>query len=299
MPVFAQICSANPVADQTAVLAACTCGDELCMDTDDVIGKDNNASFIHPDGVCHLPTCALYASAFSSLNGKNALSQLKQQQTQLKLVGGLALLRKPPVSTIPRRHDPFAPVRLQPSRSCHLYPGSQFKGEQISGSSNYVVMVDIKDVNLRGSSLCGYLHINGLTKEYPKLTTFFDAEIVGPDYSFVTEKWDATVSTDKEHWNKFSPFAPMIDTFGDKEIKYDFHNKDVIFMRWKEHFLVPDHRVQGISGASFAGFYYICYNKITGEIDGYYFHRSSEKFQRLMLKHVADRPSSLGSFEFR
>ena len=29
-------------------------------------------------------------------------------------------------------------------------------------------------------------------------------------------------------------------------------------MRWKEQFLVPDHRVRSINGASYAGFYYIC-----------------------------------------
>lgn len=29
-------------------------------------------------------------------------------------------------------------------------------------------------------------------------------------------------------------------------------------MRWKERFLVPDHRVGNISGAGFAGFYYMC-----------------------------------------
>lgn len=29
-------------------------------------------------------------------------------------------------------------------------------------------------------------------------------------------------------------------------------------MRWKERFLVPDHRVKSINGASYAGFYYIC-----------------------------------------
>ncbi|KAF9578230.1 hypothetical protein BGW38_006082 [Lunasporangiospora selenospora] len=78
----------------------------------------------------------------------------------------------------------------------------------------------------------------------------------------------------------------------------DFRESDVIFMRWKEHFLVPDHRVQGINGASFAGFYYICYNKRTGEINGYYWHKTSEKFQELILKHVPER-NAFGSFEFR
>ena len=33
------------------------------------------------------------------------------------------------------------------------------------------------------------------------------------------------------------------------------------FMRWKEHFLVPDHRIVSIPGASFAGFYYCVYER--------------------------------------
>lgn len=53
---------------------------------------------------------------------------------------------------------------------------------------------------MKDSSLCGYLHIRGLTDEYPELTTFFDAEIIGNAYSFVTKKWDASSKTDKEHW---------------------------------------------------------------------------------------------------
>jgi hypothetical protein len=48
--------------------------------------------------------------------------------------------------------------------------------------------------------LCGYLHIKGLTEQFPELTTFFDAEIIGPDYSFLTNKWDANEATDEEHW---------------------------------------------------------------------------------------------------
>ena len=44
----------------------------------------------------------------------------------------------------------------------------------------------------------------------------------------------------------------------------------------QEHFLVPDHTIKDISGASFAGFYYICFQKSTASIEGYYYHRSSE-----------------------
>jgi hypothetical protein len=49
-------------------------------------------------------------------------------------------------------------------------------------------------------------------------------------------------------------------------------------MRWKEYFLVPDHRVRTINGASFEGFYYICFNQISGDIEGIYFHAKSEKY---------------------
>jgi hypothetical protein len=53
--------------------------------------------------------------------------------------------------------------------------------------------------------------------------------------------------------------------------------KEHLFMRWKEYFLVPDHRVKTISGASFEGFYYICFNQVSGSIEGIYFHAKSEK----------------------
>ncbi|KAI7826904.1 vacuolar import/degradation protein Vid24 [Gamsiella multidivaricata] len=185
-----------------------------------------------------------------------------------------------------------------PTRTCHLYPGSKFQGMQKSGSHGYEVMVDIKDVNLNDSTLCGYLHIKGLTEEYPELTTFFDAEIVGMEYSFLTQKWDASEVTDEEHWKKFKPFENVNHLSGLEDAKCDFRKVDVVFMRWKEHFLVPDHHVEGITGASFAGFYYICYHKQTGRINGYYYHQSSEKFQELSLDHVAER-SSFGSYEFR
>ncbi|KAF9993617.1 hypothetical protein BGZ80_003956 [Entomortierella chlamydospora] len=256
MPVFTQICSADPATETTVTLATCTCaclteGDMIIDSAYDTNSNIRTSLFIRIDGVIHWSNCALYLNATNSnfsLTGDNApknamaMALLKQQQQQ-KVIGGLAVLRKPPVSSLPRRNDPFAPVRLSPTRTSHLYAGSRFRGKQKSGTVSYDVMVDIK--------------------------------------------------------MRFKPFEPMIDTFASEKFKYDFKDKDVIFMRWKEHFLVPDHRVEGINGASFAGFYYICYNKSTGEIDGYYFHRLSEKFQKLMLTHVEDQPLSFGSYEFR
>lgn len=77
--------------------------------------------------------------------------------------------------------------------------------------------------------------------------------------------------------NKFAAFCQYAKTFNSDAFDYDeLKNADHVFMRWKEHFLVPDHTIRDISGASFAGFYYICFQKSTSSIEGYYYHRSSE-----------------------
>lgn len=62
-------------------------------------------------------------------------------------------------------------------------------------------------------------------------------------------------------------------------------------------------RIKSISGASFAGFYYICFEKSTGILSGIYFvistnkHHNSEWFQQLHLEHIPEK--SFASFEFR
>ncbi len=102
-----------------------------------------------------------------------------------------------------------------------------------------------------------------------------------------------------QHWNRFPAWRQL----GKQAKKPDFHYKNFtqrenIFMRWKESFLVPDHRVREILGASFEGFYYICFNQISGDISGIYFHAKSEKYQQLELKHVDDR-GCFPAIEFR
>ncbi|CAG8728388.1 14795_t:CDS:2, partial [Racocetra persica] len=64
-------------------------------------------------------------------------------------------------------------------------------------------------VDLSESFLCGYLHIKGLTEDYPELTTFFEAEIIGRKYSFLTKKWDADDKVDVQHWIRFPAFRPL------------------------------------------------------------------------------------------
>jgi len=124
-------------------------------------------------------------------------------------------------------------------------------------------------------------HTVGLTEDHPTLTTYFEGEIIGSKYSFLTqhEDWGSTDKVDLQHWAKFNAFRP----FQKQARKGNLYIQGLaqlenIFMRWKEHFLVPDHRVRTISGASFEGFYYICFNQCQGTVSGIYFHAKSEKY---------------------
>lgn len=151
-----------------------------------------------------------------------------------------------------------------------LYPGSIFRGKQTSGRSSYEVEVRILDVDFASSTLSGYLSISHLTDTHPKLTTFFSGEIIGPTYGFLTgTKYyaQATEQDDLRHWSRFDRFhqvrgqlrRPGLTMNEMERVKPggDLRERGYVFMRWKERFLVPDHKVRDISGASFAGFYYL------------------------------------------
>jgi len=197
--------------------------------------------------------------------------------------------------------SPFPSQRFLPnSSSSFLQPGSCFKGSQTSDRQQYEVEVEIKHVDMKDSFLCGYLRIKGLTEDHPSLTTYFEGEIIGTKHTFVTEhpEWGSNERVDRQHWARFSAYKPLSRSPTRAEASTDnWMQKEHLFMRWKEYFLVPDHRVRTINGASFEGFYYICFNQVTGDIEGIYFHAKSEKFQKLNLKHVEDHGCH-GAMEF-
>jgi hypothetical protein len=120
----------------------------------------------------------------------------------------------------------------------------------------------------------------GLTKDNPTITTYFESEIIGSKYTFRTKhlSWGAREKEDMQHWNRFPAWRPIAKEAKNPNFQYkNSTERENIFMRWKEYFLVPDHRVREISGASFEGFYYICFDQIRGTISGIYFHSKSEK----------------------
>lgn len=198
--------------------------------------------------------------------------------------------------------SPFPSNRFLPnSTSSFLRPGSKFHGNQQSDRQVYDVQVEINHVDMKESFLCGYLRIQGLTEDHPSLTTYFEGEIVGTKYTFVTRhpEWGSNEKVDMQHWGRFPAWRPLAKQAKRQDFSYkNFAQRENVFMRWKEYFLVPDHRVRTINGASFEGFYYICFNQVSGSISGIYFHAKSEKFQQLELKHVPDFGCQ-GAIEFR
>lgn len=210
-----------------------------------------------------------------------------------------------PVRSVPTDMNvvqPLPPIKSkQPGvTNSLLYSGSRFVGHQKSKGNQYQVEVILQVryfyvvlkigleftqiasfwfqyVNIEECYLCGYLKIKGLTEEYPTLTTFFDGEIISDKHPFLTRKWDADEDVDKKHWSKFLSFYQYVKNFNSDNFDYEsLQNSDYVYMRWKEHFLVPDHTIRDIHGASFAGFYYICFQKSSASIEGYYYHRNSE-----------------------
>ncbi|KAG8961799.1 hypothetical protein FRC05_005781, partial [Tulasnella sp. 425] len=162
--------------------------------------------------------------------------------------------------------DPYRDItrlRASPRGNHVLYPGATFAGTQKSGRNNYEVNVTVLDVDFTTSQLSGYLKIKGLTDDWPELTTYFDAEIIGERYGFLTTQPDlgATETEDMTHWGRFPAFRSLKNEMRRPNLTIsDRHRekKGVVFMRWKERFLVPDWKVRDINGASFAGFYYVC-----------------------------------------
>lgn len=160
-------------------------------------------------------------------------------------------------------------LRVRAQRHHCLYPGATFQGTQKSGRTSYDVNVTIvvrlicvallscthglKDVDFSSSFLCGYLRIRGLTNDWPELTTYFDAEIIGSRYGFLTQKWGANEQEDLVHWQRFPAFRHVKNELKRPHLTMPDRDRGAVFMRWKERFLVPDHRVQDINGASFAG----------------------------------------------
>lgn len=210
--------------------------------------------------------------------------------------------------------------------SNYLHPNAKYVGEQNSLMAKYHIKVEFKTVDLLNSLVTGFLTISGLTIDHPEITTSFRGEIINNPlnntsiplikrYSFITENksWESYPENDMEHWAKLSRSVDLEEEqFSDKlsNIQRGNEGHGLVYMRWKEEFLIPDSRIKQIVGASFEGFYYIVLNiggfnndvspstLPPGTISGLYYHKKLEKFQALSLSYEEDRDGSK-VFEFQ
>ncbi|KAF8077840.1 vacuolar import and degradation protein-domain-containing protein [Lyophyllum atratum] len=220
-----------------------------------------------PNRFCHtaLITAPTHAKKPTSLTiqcnaNSSSIPSALQHQTDLHPSVTSSSMRRQQSQFVQYPHPltDITRLRVRSHGSDCLYPGATFRGIQKSGRNNYDVDVTIVDVNFSSSYLCGYLRIRGLTDDHPDLTTYFDAEIIGTRYGFLTRNWGATEQEDLVHWARFPAFHDIKDELKRPHMKLADRDRSIVFMRWKERFLVPNHRVAEINGASFAGFYYIC-----------------------------------------
>ena len=195
------------------------------------------------------------------------------------------------VSPIPQ---PVPPKPKNNWNTSYLKPNAKFTGFQESGFSRYEVNVKLTEVNMEDSFISGFLTIYNLTDSNPTITTFFKGEIIGKHHSFITEnpQWESNIRNDIQHWARFPSWRDLNINMNNDLSNNNYYNKSLsqtyIFMRWKELFLYPDATVKGIKGASFAGFYYICFNQSTGSFEGIYYHKYTDKFQQLNLSFIPD-----------
>lgn len=215
-------------------------------------------------------------------------------------------------------------LRVRPTISSNLRAGLQFSGTQQSGRAIYDVNVSFKYVDLVDSFLCGFLRISGLSEDHPTLTTYFEGEIIGSKYSFITKNpnWNSSEKIDIEHWARFAAFRPIAQNLRNARSSQKTsqtseeatRGHDHVFMRWKELHILPNEHANGVQpgegtrdrpparsleGVSYAGFYYICLDQRNGSINGMYYHQNSELYQQLHLTLVPDSGRRFNTFEWR
>jgi glucose-induced degradation protein 4 len=176
-----------------------------------------------------------------------------------------------------------------------LRPGAFFVGTQKSDRQIYNVEVSIIVVSVPESFMSGCFRVPGLTEDRPILTTYFEAEIIGPKFSFRTnDNWGATKSDDVLHWRRFRHFRSrqgsgkrqgrgkqgsnwsQVEDLEDLRPERWWEER-FIYMRWKEFHLTDNPSKRSIQGASLEGFYYIALDQQSARIGGTHYHLKAEK----------------------
>jgi len=162
------------------------------------------------------------------------------------------------------------------------------------------VTVTIYDINFKDGTVCGIMEATNVPAMNGSIMTYWEGEIVdGINHDFYTKKWKANKTVDLDHWRKFPGFREL--AFGRDDSSESLQERlkasDHVFMRWKEKFFV---NVQAHEcSLTIAGFYYICFCKTTGIIEGFYFDPNCTPYQQLKIKPIPTRSGfSFPSYDF-
>jgi len=202
------------------------------------------------------------------------------------------------VAAASQNSDERPPLPLPLCPLCaFLQPGIKFKGTQkvpTNREDAWIVGVTIQGYDHERGYICGSMEAQNLPTSDETVITFWEGEIVDNiNYSFFTGRWDATRAKDIEHWGKFQPFRQYKEAVitGNGGRSLDMSTSRFVFMRWKEQFFV---NVSPDCGLTIAGFYYLCFDRQQGRIEGYYHDANSSPWQKLDLSVT---PGASG-FEF-
>lgn len=153
-----------------------------------------------------------------------------------------------------------------------LRNGSRYEGEQKTHTGPFKIDMKVDVFDMSQFFMCGTFKIFNLTKRYDTIHTYFECEIVDSEKKFQETE-------EMSHWATFSEWR---DDFIEK---YDPASENLLFMRIKELFLLPDPNIKHIPGASIDGYYYCIYNKQDDSFKGFYYYEScrAQPTQKIVL----------------
>ncbi|GAX79125.1 hypothetical protein CEUSTIGMA_g6565.t1 [Chlamydomonas eustigma] len=179
-----------------------------------------------------------------------------------------------------------------PQSCSYLSAGQSFSGIQRLSTStsstrpeDWRLVVRIQGIDLSKGYVCGVMEATNIPQAASTVVTFWEGEVVdNMHHTFFTQKWGATRDIDLKHWRKFQEgFSEM-----NSEVvrcagrSTQLSTSPFVFMRWKE-ILFASHESFGLT---IAGFYYVCLDRRSGSISGYYFDPNSAPFQYISLEPV-------------
>lgn len=210
------------------------------------------------------------------------------------------------------QHRPGGPdwQRVQEHPCSFLSAGQVFKGTQNVSQSvhsagyreeEWKVNVRLQGCDLQQGYVCGSMEALNVPSAKSSVVTFWEGEIVdNVNYTFFTpQNWGADRVTDLKHWSKFKCFAALKEAVVSHNANsIDLQHFPYVFMRWKEKCFInvgPD------CGLTIAGFYYVCFSRIDGSVEGFYYDPNSSPFQRLQLRasNEGRYGQSFASYNFR